>query len=146
MSRWLRRLVLMGLVGAASGVIVGRVRRRVPTISATQNTSPGTRQPAQPPTWPPLHRDTPASAPDAVPGQRGAMAGFGPDTVASVAPNRWVTSEAGGTCPPGYPVKANDKSGIYHVPGGRFYARTVPERCYSEAADAAADGYRAAKA
>ena len=51
-----------------------------------------------------------------------------------------------GECPDGYPVKANDNSGIYHVPGGRFYGRTVPERCYARAEDAEADGYRAAKA
>ena len=51
-----------------------------------------------------------------------------------------------GACPPGYPVKANDNSGIYHLPGGRFYARTVPERCYAAAEDAEADGYRRAKA
>ncbi|MDO8363137.1 MAG: hypothetical protein Q7V88_09580 [Actinomycetota bacterium] len=58
---------------------------------------------------------------------------------------RWVLPVAG-QCPPGYPVKANDNSGIFHVPGGRFYARTVPERCYAESADAVADGYRQAKA
>ena len=51
-----------------------------------------------------------------------------------------------GACPPGFPVKANDKSGIYHRPGGRFYERTVPERCYTDAAAAEADGYRASKA
>jgi hypothetical protein len=43
-------------------------------------------------------------------------------------------------------VKANDNSGIYHVPGGRFYDRTVAERCYANADDALADGYRPAKA
>ena len=51
-----------------------------------------------------------------------------------------------GECPEGYPVKANDNSGIYHVPNGRFYARTKAERCYIDAESAAADGYRAAKA
>ena len=51
-----------------------------------------------------------------------------------------------GACPAGYPVKANDNSKIFHVPGGRFYDRTVPERCYAAAHDAAADGYRQAKA
>ena len=51
-----------------------------------------------------------------------------------------------GTCPEGYPVKANDNSGIFHVPGGRFYARTVAERCYDNAESAVADGYRPAKA
>ncbi len=57
----------------------------------------------------------------------------------------WV-APVNGTCPDGYPVKANNNSGIYHVPGGRFYARTVAERCYANADDAIADGYRAAKA
>ncbi|HEY5663972.1 MAG TPA: hypothetical protein VIS05_08055 [Ilumatobacter sp.] len=58
---------------------------------------------------------------------------------------RWLPPTDQG-CPDGYPIKANDNSGIYHVPGGRFYERTAPERCYARAADAEADGYRAAKA
>jgi hypothetical protein len=58
---------------------------------------------------------------------------------------RWVPP-VDGACPDGYPIKANDNSGIFHVPGGRFYERTVPERCYADAADAEADGYRRAKA
>lgn len=58
---------------------------------------------------------------------------------------RWVRP-IDGECPDGYPVKANGTSMIYHVPGGRFYARTIPERCYSSPDLAAADGYRAAKA
>ena len=51
-----------------------------------------------------------------------------------------------GACPDGYPVKVNTRSGIAHEPGGRFYDRTVPDRCYATAADAEADGYRRAKA
>jgi hypothetical protein len=58
----------------------------------------------------------------------------------------WVEPFDDGSCPDGYPIKANDNSGIFHVPGGRFYERTVPERCYADRADAEADGYRAAKA
>lgn len=57
---------------------------------------------------------------------------------------RWV-APADGNCPAGYPVKANDNSGIYHRQGGRFYDRTIPERCYATPEDAEADGYRAAK-
>jgi hypothetical protein len=66
---------------------------------------------------------------------------------ASAAPSaqRWVPP-VNGACPEGYPLKANDNSGIFHVPGGRFYARTVAERCYANADDAIADGYRPAKA
>lgn len=50
-----------------------------------------------------------------------------------------------GACPPGYPIKANSSSKIFHVPGGRSYDRTVPDRCYAGEADASADGYRRAQ-
>lgn len=56
----------------------------------------------------------------------------------------WV-APADGTCPLSHPVKANDNSGIFHVPGGRFYDRTKAERCYATPEAATADGYRAAK-
>ncbi len=67
------------------------------------------------------------------------------DDAAAASTAAWV-EPVDGECPDGYPVKANDNSGIYHEPGGRFYGRTVPERCYARAEDAEADGYRAAKA
>jgi hypothetical protein len=50
-----------------------------------------------------------------------------------------------GSCPPDYPLKAKASSGIFHVPGGRFYERTHPDRCYANATDAEADGYRQSK-
>lgn len=50
-----------------------------------------------------------------------------------------------GVCPSGYLVKAKEASKIFHIPGGAFYARTKPERCYRTVADAEADGYRASK-
>ena len=56
----------------------------------------------------------------------------------------WIEPIDGG-CPLSHPVKANANSGIFHVPGGRFYERTQAERCYRDAAAAEADGYRAAK-
>jgi hypothetical protein len=59
-------------------------------------------------------------------------------------PMRWAPA-VDGECPEGYPVKVAT-SGIYHVPGGRFYDRTTPQRCYASTGDAEADGYRAAKA
>ena len=69
------------------------------------------------------------------------------DTSAATATDMatWV-APVDGQCPEDYPIKANDNSGIFHVPGGRFYGRTVPERCYADAHDAEADGYRRAKA
>jgi hypothetical protein len=37
------------------------------------------------------------------------------------------------------------KSRIYHLPGMAAYERTVPDRCYVDAAAAEADGLRIAK-
>lgn len=52
-----------------------------------------------------------------------------------------------GACPPSHPIKGNftTYSGercIYHVPGGQFYYRTRPERCYATEQDAVIDGCR----
>lgn len=82
------------------------------------------------PAWPPIEPSaTPTPALVGAPGE---------------VPPRWLPP-VDGVPPEGYPVKANDASMIYHVPGGRFYERTRPERCYADTADAIADGYRAAK-
>lgn len=90
--------------------------------------------PADPPEWPPI---APAGTSTST---AAALRLAGPDE----GSQRWVPP-VDGACPDGYPVKANDNSGIYHVPGGRSYERTVPERCYANPVDAEADGYRAAK-
>lgn len=57
----------------------------------------------------------------------------------------WVEPLADGGCPGTHPVKGKVASGIYHVPGGRSYGRTRPDRCYASAAAAEADGLRPAK-
>jgi len=106
------------------------------------------------PEWPPL--DPPAAdeppvgfmdisvdTSDTVPAATEPVGSTDTDTVPETA--LWV-APVDGQCPEGYPIKANDNSGIFHVPGGRFYERTVPERCYADAHDAEADGYRRAKA
>jgi hypothetical protein len=64
---------------------------------------------------------------------------------ASANPPAWV-EPVDGACPPGYPIKLNLQSGIFHEPGGRSYERTVPGRCYASVDAAEADGYRRAKA
>ncbi|MDQ6698145.1 MAG: hypothetical protein M3Z46_11885, partial [Actinomycetota bacterium] len=56
----------------------------------------------------------------------------------------WVTA-TGGLPPATHPVKAKLGSGIYHLPGMMNYDRTKPDRFYRTAADAEADGLRAAK-
>jgi hypothetical protein len=57
----------------------------------------------------------------------------------------WVTATGDGTAPDGYPVKVKESSGIFHLPGGRFYDRTNPDRWYATAEAAIADGYRRSK-
>lgn len=59
---------------------------------------------------------------------------------------KWVEPTGDGTCPTTHLVKAKLESGIFHVPGGQFYERTRPDRCYRDAASAEADGLRQAKA
>jgi hypothetical protein len=82
-----------------------------------QTTTP---TPAAAPQWPPL--------PEPV-----------PDEVA------WTSPSEDGSAPRTHPIKAKDASGIFHVPGGRFYDRTKPDRCYATTAAAEADGYRQSK-
>ena len=109
-------------------------------------------QPAAAPEWPPVDPPSPApvesSEPAAAPAGFAALPTDEPAAAESApasADRRWVDPLDDGSCPDGYPIKANDNSGIFHVPGGRFYARTGAERCYARAEDAEADGYRAAK-
>ena len=119
-----------------------------------------TQQPAAP-EWPPVDPPSPApaepSGPDAVAASFAAVPAEQPDNTdpgydestdspaAASDAHRWVDPLDDGGCPEGYPIKANDNSGIFHVPGGRFYDRTGAERCYARTEDAEADGYRASK-
>lgn len=147
----LRFALLLALLGGAGAFLY---KQRLGAAAAA---------PATAPQWPPLREDQPPAAPSFAAARHDvASSESSATTAAAAAPivttneptttgvdaaatQRWVPPVDGG-CPDGYPVKANDNSGIFHVPGGRFYARTVPERCYATADDAIADGYRAAKA
>ena len=117
MMRWLRRLFWLG-------VLVGGGYCGYRAWSRRQSSA------AVAPQWPPM----PVAETENVAA-----------TPAHTSIPRWL-APVNGSCPDGYPVKANDNSRIYHVPGGRFYERTTAERCYANADDAMADGYRPAKA
>ena len=108
-----------------------------------EQTAPPT--PTEPARWPPLPpRDQP-DRPDADPAPT-VTAAATDDPVAATSPSpTWVEPGDDGSTPDGYPVKAKDSSGIYHVPGGRFHERTRPDRCYASAEAAEADGYRRSK-
>ncbi len=59
------------------------------------------------------------------------------------------TRISGKDCPAGYPVKGNrtgsKKEWKYHVKGGQYYNKTVPEECFRTPGDARKAGYRASK-
>jgi hypothetical protein len=116
----MRRIVLVGLVGgAALGVAIAVTRRRALTVEPATGT--GVAE------WPPLRL-----APPLIDGTDGHE------------PAPWV-APIGGQCPASHPIKGNANSGIYHVPGGRFYDAIIPDRCYRDEAAAEADGMRASK-
>jgi small subunit ribosomal protein S6 len=52
-----------------------------------------------------------------------------------------VRPDADGVCPADNPVKGNLSSMYYHVPGTRFYDRTVPEYCFDTVESAEAAGF-----
>ncbi len=56
----------------------------------------------------------------------------------------WVDPD-GRSCPVTHPVKAKLRSGIFHLPGGASYERTIPDRCYADPTAAAADGLRVSR-
>ena len=152
MCKLLRRLFLLALAGGAGYALYTalQARRDEPQGDA--------------PEWPPFEAATApaaADAPDAgttdtdttdaaatetdSSADAGDDGGDAPEAGETPDRPRWV-EPVDGQCPDGYPIKGNDDSGIYHVPGGRFYDRTIPERCYADEADAVADGYRRSKA
>jgi hypothetical protein len=48
-------------------------------------------------------------------------------------------------CPASAPIKGNESSMIYHMPGQAYYAVTTPEYCFKTQAAARWYGFRAAK-
>lgn len=57
----------------------------------------------------------------------------------------WTPQSGTYNCPDDQPIKGNAQSGIYHVPGGQYYDKTMPERCFSSESDAINAGYRRSK-
>jgi len=77
----------------------------------------------------PISEAAPAPTPEATPASGDAGPVSGADSV----------------CPDSHPVKANDNSGIYHMPGQQHYGKTNARHCYASASAAQAGGYRAAR-
>ncbi len=137
--RWLRRTLGIGLLaGAAYAVWRAMEANRVPGESEWE---------PQPFPFPPQPRTDHHHA-----AERGNRAELASERTTAERVSRSAESErdswcapVDGACPSTHPVKAKEGSGIFHVPGGQSYDRTVPDRCYVDAAAAEADGFRAAK-
>ncbi|MFT4147732.1 MAG: phosphotransferase [Micrococcaceae bacterium] len=56
----------------------------------------------------------------------------------------WVPAQGKSSAPAGYPVKGNENSMLFHLPGTKWYEETVPERYYTTAEAALKDGFKPA--
>jgi hypothetical protein len=140
MTRWMRRTALLGLLGGGGWAGYSAWRKRDSTATQPSSWQPSPGDGHRPATADPIAQNVAENLVENVTSNGVADVGS-----AIQAEKRWAPPIEG-QCPAGFPVKANDNSRIFHVPGGRFYERTVPERCYANASDAEADGYRPAKA
>jgi hypothetical protein len=132
-----RRIVLLALLGAIGGAAFKMLRAR------QAGDAPAAAE------WPPFEPGfVPAARPAAVPPSEPAAEPADAPTPAPVRervnePTPYVDATGDASAPDGFPVKAKQSSRIFHVPGGRFYDRTIADRHYATAAAAEADGYRA---
>lgn len=144
MKPMLARVFRLIKIGAVVGAVVGAVRmvlgRRQPPVTGeaswptlAERAAATRSQQAEP------AADEPASRSAGEPAERSDQAVEEP-----AAGEDWV-EPVDGACPATHPVKGKPGSGIFHVPGGLFYDRTVPDRCYRSAEAAEADGLRPAK-
>ena len=127
LARLVRLIGIITLVAVVIGVIRSVKSKPKPPVTGTANWPPLVEEPE------PVRRSGPVKFSD-TPKESPAAS--------SVA--EWV-EPTDGSCPASHPLKANTQSHIFHVPGGGSYDRTHAERCYAEAADAEADGFRQAK-
>lgn len=129
----IRRGLVLALIGAAARALWTQLSKPKSPDAPTQSPPLGTeinRSPTPPNTSPSPHSVAATETDDSLP---------------DVLPQPWVLPNDDGSTPDTHPIKVNGRSGIFHLPGGRFYSRTTPERCYATPEEAEADGYRQAK-
>src|SRR5918998_1754796 len=91
-----------------------------------------------------------SDAPDAILGYYDPDADQWTEGVADIESGEWIPVDAvratgGRDCPPGFPVKGNLPSRVFHGPGQQDYERTTPEVCFASEEAASAAGFRHAR-
>lgn len=153
MRPMLARMFRLIKIGAIGGLVVGAVRmllgRRQPPVTGeaswptlAEQAAASQAQPSEPAADEPSGQAEQSADEPAEEAEQAEEAGDERDEPADG--EDWV-EPVDGACPATHPVKGKPGSGIYHEPGGLFYDRTVPQRCYRSAEAAEADGLRAAK-
>ena len=122
--RIIKRILKLAVITAVVGALVSWLRSR----SSEENED--SEEEDLP--WPPIHTTEPDTASKVVE----------PNDGSPVEPREWLSCDESGNCPESHPIKAKDSSGLYHIPGGNIYERTIPDRCYATIEAAEADGYR----
>src|SRR5215216_2600769 len=92
-----------------------------------------------------------SDAPDAILGYYDPDADQWTEGTADIESGEWIPVDAvraggGRDCPPGFPVKGNLPSRVFHGPGQQDYDRTTPEVCFASEEAASAAGFRHARA
>ena len=122
--RIIKRILKLAVITAIVGALVSWFRSR---SSEEDENSEEEDLP-----WPPIRTNEPESTSTVVE----------PNDGSPVEPREWLSCDESGNCPESHPIKAKDSSGLYHIPGGNIYERTIPDRCYATLEAAEADGYR----
>ncbi len=91
-----------------------------------------------------------SDSPDAIVGYYDPDADQWVEGVADIESGEWIPVDAvratgGRDCPPGFPVKGNLPSRVFHSPGQADYDRTTPEVCFASEAAARDAGFRHAR-
>jgi hypothetical protein len=149
--RWLRRAFVLGLLGGAAWAVKQYLDGDA--IPASESGPGFPRAEPAPRPIAPAAEPMVETEPDPEPKQNtDPEPDTEPETETVVATEPattegvdWVVAEAGEAGPDSHSVKAKMKSGIYHLPGMLNYDRTVPDRWYTSAESAEADGLRRAK-
>ena len=122
--RIIKRILKLAVITAIVGALVSWLRSR----SSEENED--SEEEDLP--WPPIRTNETESTSTVVE----------PNDGSPVEPREWLSCDESGNCPESHPIKAKDSSGLYHIPGGNIYERTIPDRCYATLEAAEADGYR----